>query len=427
MLLWLHCMLAFEKRSKSVAYLVIPKPSMMKSFMRTPTKILAAKKVTAAIEEERMDTAEDFIKEAFESGVGLSKHHKERIIHPYVPVKETRPFPLGMIVGQEDIKRALMLAAVNPGIGIAIYGSRGTGKSVLARAAYRILPQTIERIKGSPYNIDPNGTERVDTFLQNQMLKSGQSLQDFEMELIPTPFVQIPLNVMEDSLLGTVDLEKSMQTGTTIFSPGLLAKAHRGVLYVDEINLLDEDAINILLNVVVDGYVTVEREGLSVQYPCKPLLIATYNPEEGELREHFLDRIGVVLSSDARPLSVLERTEATENVLGFTGGTATQCSDEATKKLVKAEEEEEAIREKIEEARSTLARVEITSSQILYICEEATGAGCEGQRAEIFATECAKASAAVSLPKRELLSLPTRPGYLIYWHLFCFFGLKAGW
>lgn len=314
---------------------------------------------------------------------------------------EARPFPLGMIVDQDEIKKALILAAANPRMGgVVISGRRGTGKSVLARSVHRLLPSHIERIKGNAYNIDPTAKDGIDSFLQSELQNMGKTLENMETEFVQTPFVQIPLNVMEDSLIGTVDLERSLEAGKTLFSPGLLAKAHRGILYVDEINLLDEEATNILLNVMADGYVTVEREGLSVRYPCRPLLIATFNPEEGELREHLLDRIAVSLSADVRPLTLEERVTAVENVLGFSGGTSDQFSSEADAALKRATLEEMQLQDAIAAAQTMLPLVEIESSQILYLCEEATMAGCEGQRAEIFATEVAKTCAAFSARKR---------------------------
>lgn len=167
------------------------------------------------------------------------------------------------------------------------------------------------------------------------------------------------------------------------------------ILYVDEINLLDDEVVDILIKVLSDGYVTVEREGLSVKYPCRPLIIATYNPQEGEIREHLLDRFAVALSADAYRLSPKERVMGVDNVIGFSGGTQVQMTDEANEKLQLAESEEQRIRTKVEMARILLQNITITPSQIQYLCEEATRGGCEGQRAEIFATKIAKASAAL--------------------------------
>ena len=228
-------------------------------------------------------------------------------------------FPLAAVVGQEAIKTALLLTAVNPNIGgVVISGSRGTAKSVMARGLHELCPP-IEVIKGSGYNIDPatGSAEEVDSFLLDEMEKTGKTLADYETEIIPTPFVQVPLDVLEDRLLGAVDVEKSVRTGKTVFEPGLLARAHRGVLYVDDLNLLDESISNLLLEALSTGWVTVEREGLSVRHPCRPLLIATFNPEEAELREHLMDRIGICLSADAQPLSEEERLEAVQRALEF--------------------------------------------------------------------------------------------------------------
>lgn len=341
-------------------------------------------------------TCTDFVKEEFatkDMNSILPPRQENDNNNARGKMRDSRPFPFGLIVDQQKIKHALLLSAANPkSIGVLIGGGRGTGKSVLARSMARIVPTFIKRIRGSEYNIDPDLKYGVDSFLL-QRLQHGEQVQ-MDTELIPTPFVQIPLGVMEESLVGAVDLENSLETGTPVFSPGLLAKAHRGILYIDDINLLDDEVTDILIKVMSDGYVNVEREGLSVTYPCRPFIIASYNPEEGELREHLLDRFAITLSADATPLSTEERVTAVDNVIGFSGG-AQQNSALAEENLRRADVEEQTLRTKVEMARMRMHQVEITTSQIQYLCEEATRAGCEGQRAEIFATEISKASAAL--------------------------------
>jgi magnesium chelatase subunit D len=305
-----------------------------------------------------------------------------------------RPFPLSMIVGQENIKQALLLASVNNRMGgVVISGGKGTAKSVMARALHQLLPP-IEVLKGSPFNIDPEGEFGLDDFTLTDLANGGIPLSERETEVIKCPFVQVPLNVMEDRLIGSADLEESVKTGKTVFSPGLLAKAHRGVLYVDDINLLDAETANILLSVVTDGYVTVEREGLSLRYPCRPLLIATFNPDEGELRDHLLDRIAVALSADAQPLDVKGRVEAVDSVLDFSGS-GPQKTEKAEIALREAIENEEDLKTAIVFAREYIKDLTVAPSQIQYLCEEAIRAGCQGHRAEIFAVEVARASAAL--------------------------------
>jgi len=305
-----------------------------------------------------------------------------------------RPFPLSMIVGQDNIKQALLLSSVNIRMGgVVISGGKGTGKSVMARALHQLLPP-IEVLKGSPFNIDPAGEFGIDDFLRTDLDNGGAPLEERETEIIQPPFVQVPLNVMEDRLIGSADLEESVKTGKTVFAPGLLAKAHRGVLYIDDINLLDEETANILLSIVTEGKVIVEREGISVTYPCRPLLIATFNPDEGELRDHLLDRIAVSLSADAQRLDVESRVDAVSAVLGFNPGSK-QADPEAEKALADAIENEDDLKTAIVFAREFIKDLTIAPSQVQYLCEEAIRAGCQGHRAEIFACEVARAAAAI--------------------------------
>nr|YP_010170902.1 Mg chelatase subunit e [Chondria tumulosa]QSD57043.1 Mg chelatase subunit e [Chondria tumulosa] len=203
---------------------------------------------------------------------------------------KARPvFPFTAIVGQEEMKLALVLNVIDPKIGgVMIMGDRGTGKSTTIRAIADLLPQ-IEVVSDDMFNSHSSDYDLMSDFTKQKLDNGSQVITTF----IKVPMIDLPLGATEDRLCGTIDIEKALNEGIKSFEPGLLAKANRGILYVDEVNLLDDHLVDILLDSAASGWNTVEREGISIRHPARFVLVGSGNPEEGELRPQLLDRFGM--------------------------------------------------------------------------------------------------------------------------------------
>ena len=290
-------------------------------------------------------------------------------------------YPFSAIVGQEAMKSALLLNAVDPLIGgVLIRGQKGTGKSTAARALAALLPP-LEVVVGCPYHCDPKDHQRLHDGCRELLASQGH----LPMEQRTMPVVELPLAATEDRVAGTVQLEHALKTGQRHFEPGLLAAANRGILYVDEVNLLEDHLVDLLLDAAASGMNRVEREGLCLIHPAQFMLIGTMNPEEGELRPQFLDRFGLVVNAEGLK-DPEQRRRLIEYRLAF---------EQNPPEFIQCwRKEERFLAEQVQQARQSLPSVSIAGACYDLAVNLAIELQVHGHRADLALLKTARALAA---------------------------------
>ncbi len=290
-------------------------------------------------------------------------------------------FPFSAILGQDEMKQALLMAAVDPGMGgVLVFGDRGTGKSTAVRALAALLPK-MTVVDGCRYGCDPQAGKCLYEDCQAR-IKGKASLKT---KSVPVPVVDLPLGATEDRVVGALDLERALTKGEKAFEPGLLAQAHRGFLYIDEVNLLEDHLVDLLLDVAASGENVVEREGLSVRHPARFVLIGSGNPEEGELRPQLLDRFGLALDiktpTDLKTrIEVVRRRDAFDrDPQGF---------------IAKWKRKDGEVRKQIENARARLSSMTVPDETLELASRLCMALGTDGLRGELTLINAARALAA---------------------------------
>lgn len=287
-------------------------------------------------------------------------------------------FPFTAIVGQEEMKLALLLNVIDPKIGgVMIMGDRGTGKSTTIRALADLLPE-IEVVADDPFNSHPTDPELMGEEVRQQIEQGVEVPLSYKKVIM----VDLPLGATEDRVCGTIDIEKALSEGVKAFEPGLLAKANRGILYVDEVNLLDDHLVDVLLDSAASGWNTVEREGISIRHPARFVLVGSGNPEEGELRPQLLDRFGMhaeirtVKEPALRVQIVEQRTEFDRDPQSF---------------LQQYQAQQDDIQQRLVTAQEQLKQVTIDYDLRVKISQVCSELDVDGLRGDIVTNRAAKA------------------------------------
>lgn len=296
-------------------------------------------------------------------------------------MKRTAVYPFTAIVGQEDMKMALILNVINPALGgVLIKGEKGTAKSTAVRALAELLP-AMHAVHGCRFNCDPHNPNLFcDDCAKNHTFGAELYVEDIAMRV-----VELPVSATEDRVVGTLDIEHAIKHGEKKFEAGILAQANRNILYVDEINLLDDHVVDVLLDAAAMGINTVEREGVSYSHPARFVLVGTMNPEEGDIRPQLLDRFGlsVVVTGEHDPA---QRVEVIKRRLAY--------EDDADKFIAGFTEEQQALADKITQAREVLANVTISDELLETVAKLAVELGVDGHRADITVIKTALTLAA---------------------------------
>lgn len=284
-------------------------------------------------------------------------------------------FPFTAVIGQEEMKLALLLNVIDPKIGgVMIMGDRGTGKSTTIRALADLLPE-IQVVADDLFNRAPGDTDVI----------AERGTTDLPVAAKKVPMVDLPLGATEDRVCGTIDIEKALSEGVKAFEPGLLAKANRGILYVDEVNLLDDHLVDVLLDSAASGWNTVEREGISIRHPAQFVLVGSGNPEEGELRPQLLDRFGMhaeirtVRDPELRVQIVEQRSEFDQDPIAY---------------LASYQPQQDALQASLVEAQTRLPQVTIHHADRVRISQVCSELDVDGLRGDIVTNRAARALAA---------------------------------